>query len=95
MVRVILVLLIMMCGYAHVTDINRVFLLGNFEKDIVTKEEQKLYMETLQGFSQFLPAGNWIMLMLKTLYGNKQAAKRFWLLYWEYLYNYWDTNIIV
>ena len=52
-VRVMLVLLIMMCGYAHVTDVNGAFLLGNFKKDIVTKEEQKLYMETPQGFSQF------------------------------------------
>ena len=78
-VRIMLVLMILMSGYGHLVDINGAFLLGNFEADINTHEEREVHMEVPQGFHKFLPAGHWIMLLLRTLYGNKQAAKRFWL----------------
>ena len=78
-VRIMMVLMILMCGYGHLVDINGAFLLGNFESDVNTHEEREVHMEVPEGFLQFLPPGNWVMLLLRTLYGNKQAAKRFWL----------------
>jgi hypothetical protein len=36
-------------------------------------------MHVPEGFQSFFPVGQWIILLLKTIYGTKQAAKRFWL----------------
>ena len=48
--RVMLVLMLLMGGYGHLVDVNGAFLLGNFEQDMETKEERKLYLEVPQGF---------------------------------------------
>jgi 5'-3' exoribonuclease 2 len=79
-VRIIMVLMLLMRGYAHLVDVNGAFLLGNWENDPITEEERQVYMEVPQGFESFFPKGDWILLLLKTIYGTKQAAKRFWLL---------------
>jgi hypothetical protein len=84
-VRIILVILLLMHGYAHLVDVNGAFLLGGFELDKVTEEQRKVYMEVPEGFEEFLPdschpAYKWLWELLATLYGTKQAAKRFWLL---------------
>jgi len=36
-------------------------------------------MEMSQGFKKFASLGDWIIEMLRTIYGTKQAAKRYWL----------------
>jgi hypothetical protein len=84
-VRVVLVILLIMHGYAHLVDVNGAFLLGGFEPDQVTKRPRKLYMGIPEGFAKFLPescrpACEWLWELLATLYGTKQAAKCFWLI---------------
>jgi hypothetical protein len=39
---------------------------------------RQVYMEVPQGFEKFYP-NNCVLLLKKTLYGTKQAAKAFWL----------------
>jgi Reverse transcriptase (RNA-dependent DNA polymerase) len=78
-IRVMLVLMLLMGGCAHLVDVNGAFLLGGWEHDPITHEERKVYMEIPQGFHRFFPKGDWLILLLKTIYGTKQAAKRFWL----------------
>jgi hypothetical protein len=77
--RIVLVLMLMMNGYAHLVDVNGAFLLGGWEKDPVTNKERQVYMEIPEGFHKFFSPGDWVLLLLKTIYGTKQAAKRFWL----------------
>jgi len=52
-------------------DVKGAFLCGDFEKN------RKVYMEVPQGFERFYPS-NVVFLLLRTLYGTKQAAYRFW-----------------
>ena len=84
-VRCILVLMLLMHGYAHLVDVNGAFLLGGWEHDPITDEARKVYLAIPEGIGKFLPPGEWVMLLLKTLYGTKNAAKQFWL----YLMNLW------
>ena len=77
--RIVMVLMLMMDGYAHLVDVNGAFLLGGWEKDPVTNQEREVYMEIPEGFHQFFPKADLVLLLLKTIYGTKQAAKRFWL----------------
>ena len=60
-------------------DVNGTFLLGGFEDNPITHEKQELYLGVPQGFMGFLPEGDWVILLMKTLYGCKQSVKRFWL----------------
>ena len=64
MVRIMLVLMILMCGYGHLVDINGAFLLGNFESDVNMHEEREVHMEVPEGFLRFLLPGNWVLLLL-------------------------------
>lgn len=82
--RILLVLMILMCGYAHLVDVNGAFLLGSFEPDPITAERRRVFMGIPQGMEEFIPAkfrpvAEWFWELLRTLYGTKQAAKRFWL----------------
>jgi hypothetical protein len=52
-------------------DVKGAFLCGNFENG------EKIYMEVPQGFEGFYPK-NYVLLLLKTIYGLKQAALAFW-----------------
>jgi hypothetical protein len=52
-------------------DVKGAFLCGNFENG------EKIYMEVPQGFERFY-AKNTVLLLLKTIYGLKQAALAFW-----------------
>jgi hypothetical protein len=52
-------------------DVNGAFLNGRFEKN------RKVYMGVPQGFEKYFPR-NVVLLLLKTLYGTKQAAMAFW-----------------
>jgi hypothetical protein len=57
---------------AILINVHGAFLLGKFEDDL------KMYMYVPQGFEQFYPS-NIVLRLKKTLYGTKQAAKRFWI----------------
>ena len=69
----------MMNGYSHLVDVNGAFLLGGWEKDSVTNQEREVFIEIPEGFRQFFPKQDLVLLLLKTICCNKQAAKRFWL----------------
>jgi len=55
----------------HVVDIQGAFLRGDFNDDA------NLFMEIPEGFKESCPA-NKVLLLLRTIYGLKQAAKAFW-----------------
>ena len=71
MINIIFVLIIMFNWYCELIDVQGAFLHGEFEKD------RQVYMEVPQGFERFYPS-NVYLLLLKTLYGTKQAATQFW-----------------
>jgi Reverse transcriptase (RNA-dependent DNA polymerase) len=71
-IHIVLILIIMAGWCAEVLDVKGAFLHGTFEKG------RQVYMEVPQGFERFYPS-NCVLLLLKTLYGTKQAAKAFWL----------------
>jgi len=52
-------------------DIQGAFLHGEFSDD------ENLFMESPEGFKDTCPA-NTVLLLLRTIYGLKQAAKAFW-----------------
>ena len=70
-IRVVLVLIIMAGMYAELLDVHGAFLLGDFDP------KHKMYMELPKGFEKWYPS-NCVLLLLKTIYGVKQAAKQFW-----------------
>ena len=67
-IRIMLVLLLMMGGYAHIVDVCSAFLLGLFDND-----EERVYVSIPKGWDKFFPA-NTVLLLMKTVYGLKQAA---------------------
>jgi hypothetical protein len=78
-IHIVLIMIIMAGWCAELLDVKGAFLHGTFEKG------RKVYMEVPQGFEQFYP-WNFVLLLLKTLYGTKQAAKAFWLKLLEAFY---------
>jgi Reverse transcriptase (RNA-dependent DNA polymerase)/Zinc knuckle len=71
-IHLLFVLMIIMLWIGYIMDVNGAFLLGNIEKG------KELYMKIPQGFEKFYAEDD-VWLLLKTLYGTKQAAKAFWL----------------
>jgi len=70
-IRIVLILMIMARFCGELVDVQGAFLLGEFGT------EEKLYMEVPEGFKKFYPAYV-VLLLLKTIYGLKQAAYAFW-----------------
>ncbi len=70
-IRIVLVLMVMANMIAHVVDVKRAFLHGKFE------DSKKIHMKIPIGFEKHFPAES-VLLLLKCLYGLKQAAKAFW-----------------
>jgi hypothetical protein len=70
-IRIVLTLLLMATWYGKLLDVKGAFLHGQFE------EGKQLYMEVPEGFQQYYPMGM-VLLLLKTLYGLKQAVVAFW-----------------
>ena len=70
-IRVAMVLMLMADMCAELIDVNSAFLYGMF------KPQHKLHMEIPKGFQRFYPKGS-VLLLLKTIYGTKQAALAFW-----------------
>ncbi len=71
-IHIVLILTIMATWCTQLIDVRGAFLHGTFEKG------RQVYMGIPQGFEKFYPP-NWIILLLKTLYGTKQAARAFWI----------------
>ena len=70
-IRVCLVLMLMAGLLACILDIDGAFLLGEFENG------EQIFMRVPQGWEEYYPEGT-ILLLLKTIYGLKQAAMAFW-----------------
>ena len=71
-VRIVLVLALMAGWIGRISDVKGAFLKGDLE---MTKEE--MYMKVPEGFEKFYGA-NMVLLLLKAIYGTKQAAIAFW-----------------
>ena len=70
-IRIVLTLLLMAGWHAEIVDVKGAFLHGAFA------DGEKMYMEVPEGFEAFYTNGV-VLLLLKTLYGLKQAAVAFW-----------------
>jgi hypothetical protein len=70
-IRIVLTLLLMANWCGELLDVKGAFLHGEFE------EGKRLYMDVPEGFKKYYPVGV-VLLLLKTLYGLKQAAVAFW-----------------
>ena len=71
-VCIMLVLMIMALWHAEIIDVKGAFLKASFDA------KHTVYMEIPKGFEKFYPK-NVLLLLKKTLYGVKNAAKAFWL----------------
>jgi hypothetical protein len=69
--RMVLILICMARWHAMLVDVKGAFLCGVFVRD------KQIYMQIPQGFEKFNPS-NPVLLLLKTIYGLKQAALAFW-----------------
>jgi hypothetical protein len=72
-IRICFVLLAMTAWYAHLMDVQGAFLTGEFGNG------ERLYMDVPKGFERYYDAAKYVLLLLKTIYGLRQSAKRFWL----------------
>ena len=73
-IRIMLVLYLMTCSwYAHIVDVMGAFLLDFFQKG------EKIYTPIPLGWESFFPP-NVLLLLLRTIYGLKQAANCFYVL---------------
>jgi len=70
-IRIVLVLMIIFDWYGIILDINGAFLLGRFSNG------ETIYMLIPDGFQEFYKADE-VLLLLRTLYGLKQAAHAFY-----------------
>jgi hypothetical protein len=65
------IILLMVNWYGKLLDVKGAFLHGEFEEGVA------LYMEVPEGSKKYYPLG-WALLLLKTIYGLKQAVVAFW-----------------
>jgi hypothetical protein len=70
-IQIVLTLLLLAKWYAELIDVKGAFFHGEFE------EGEIVYMEIVEGFEQYYPT-NYIWMLLRTIYGLKQAAVAFW-----------------
>jgi hypothetical protein len=70
-IRIVLTLLLLAKWHAELLDVKGAFLHGEFD------DGETLYMEIPEGFEEYYPAG-FIWMLLRTIYGLKQAAVAFW-----------------
>ena len=68
---IVLTLMLMASWVGEVVDVRGAFLLGHWDED------RPVYMEVPEGMEGFYPP-DILLLLLKTIYGTKQAAKAFW-----------------
>ncbi len=70
-IRIVLLLMVMADMIAHVVDVKGAFVHSAFE------DGEKIHMKIPKGFEKYYPAES-VLLLLKCLYGLKQAVKAFW-----------------
>jgi hypothetical protein len=70
-VRIVLTLAVMAGWYCALLDVVGAFLNGRFDND------EEIYIKVPQGFEQWYP-GAVYLLLLRTMYGTKQAAMQYW-----------------
>jgi hypothetical protein len=71
-IRIAMHLMVMAAWTAHIMDIHGAFLKGKF------KAGEVIFMTIPQGFEKYYPEGAIHRLLLRTIYGLKQAAIAFW-----------------
>eukprot|EP00957_Ditylum_brightwellii_P094324 7181621-Ditylum_brightwellii.AAC.1 len=65
--------LALMAGWTgYINDVKGTFLKGSLDH-----EAETMYMQVPEGFEKIYPAGV-VLLLLKAIYGTKQAAMAFW-----------------
>lgn len=70
-ILIVLVLMLLAGWSGHIVDVNGAFLNGRFEP------QHRIYMDVPRGFEKFYP-NDVVLLLLRTIYGTKQAALQFW-----------------
>jgi Reverse transcriptase (RNA-dependent DNA polymerase) len=70
-ILIVFVLMLLAGWSGFIVDVNGAFLHGKFE------DKHKMYMAVPKGFEKYYGSGM-VLLLLKTLYGTKQAALQFW-----------------
>jgi hypothetical protein len=70
-IHILFILIAMAQMYAELLDVCGAFLLGKFDA------HHKMYMKVPKGFEKFYANGV-VLLLMRTLYGTKQAAMAFW-----------------
>lgn len=71
-IRIVMVLTLMAVWTAQIVDVKGAFLHGEFDENA-----EKLYLRPPKGF-QHIYGSDVVLLLLKTIYGLKNAAKAFW-----------------
>ena len=71
-IRVVMTLMLMAGWFGELLDVKGAFLHGHFGP-----KEKPIHMRIPQGMEQYYPL-NWILLLLKTIYGLCQSAFAFW-----------------
>ena len=71
-VRIVFVLALMAGWIGRISDVKGAFLKGDLDL-----EKEQMYMHVPKGFEKFYPE-NVLLMLLKALYGKKQAAIAFW-----------------
>jgi hypothetical protein len=71
-IRIVFTLMLMAGWVGELLDVKGAFLHGDFE------DEEDVYMKVPQGFESYYDPRIYVLLLLQTLYGLKQAARAFW-----------------
>ena len=71
-IRIMMVLMLMSGWIGYLVDVKGAFLLGEFENN------EQIYTKIPQGFEKYWDPKVWVWLLLRTVYGTKQAAICFW-----------------
>ena len=79
-IRMMLCIMLTSGMYAHFVDVQGVFLLGRFAKS------EMIYSQVPEGWEEFFPQYA-LLLLLKTVYGLKQAANCFYNLLVQTMYS--------
>ena len=79
-IRIVLILMLMASWYGELLDVNGAFLMGLFENG------ERIHLHVPEGFERFYPA-NVVLLLMRTIYGLKQAAKMYWIATLDAMYD--------
>ena len=71
-IRIVLVLMVMADLYGYMSDVKGAFLHGVFE------DGETIYTEVPEGFDEFVDRNKYVLMLLRSVYGLRQAGKLFW-----------------